>query len=111
MEDIVAVEVELDNGQRRYFLTWGRIQDKIESEPLERLILEQCKGFGLGGKPVRARLCLSLQEASREPYFYECFFMICQQKIPFGDGYDKWKKEMDKKMNNGKELYLLGSYT
>ncbi len=111
MEDIVAVEVELENGQRRYFLTWGRIQDVVDPEPLEQLVLEQSTGFDLGGAAVSARLCLSLQEASREPYFYEYFFTMCQQKIPFGNRYDPWRKQMNKKMKQGKELYYLGRYS
>ncbi len=75
MENIVAVEVELENGQRRYFLTWGRIQDAVDPALLEQLVLRQSPRFSLGGKPIRARLCLSLQEASRESCFYECFFI------------------------------------
>jgi hypothetical protein len=112
MEDIVAVEVELENGQRRYFLTWGRIQHAVEPAFLEQLVLEQSSRFSLGGKAVRARLCLSLQDAAREPYFYENFFSMCQKKIPFGEEtYWVWKKEIDEKMKSGKELYYLGRYS
>ncbi|SRR5258706_3388440 len=108
MEDIVAVAVELESNARRFFLTWGRIQDTVDPEPLEQLILQQSTKFDLGGKPVRATLCMSLQEAAHEPYFYECFFLMCQKPIPFGNQYDVWKTEMGRKMRSGKELYYLG---
>ena len=109
MEDIVAVAVELDNGARRYFITWGRIQNAVDPEPLEQLILQHCTDWDLGGEPVKAHMCGSLQEASHEPYFYECFFSISQQTIPFGDQYASWKAEMNKSMYAGKELYYLGN--
>jgi hypothetical protein len=35
--------------------------------------------------------------------------MMGQQKILFGKKYWKWRKQMDKKMQKGKELYYLGS--
>lgn len=108
MEDIIAVAVILDNDKRRYFLTWGRIQDPVNPKPVEQLVLKHCGRFALGGVPVKAKLCASLQEASGEPYFYECFFSLCQKTIPFGENYHAWKQEMNNKMQNGEELYHLG---
>lgn len=109
MEDIVAVKVDLEDGTHRFFLTWGRIQDSIDPEPLEQLILDHCKAYDLGGTPVKACLCGTIQEAVSAPYFYEGFFFMGQQTIPFGKKYKKWKKQMDKKMQAGKELYYLGN--
>jgi hypothetical protein len=109
MEDIVAVRVDLDGEEHRFFLTWGRIQDTIDPQPLEQLILDRCPSFALGGKPIQASLCGTLQEARAAPYFYEYFFMMGQQTIPFGRKYKKWKQRMDKKMRSGKELYYLGN--
>ncbi|HLU08566.1 MAG TPA: hypothetical protein VK003_02790 [Oceanobacillus sp.] len=108
MEDIVALALELENGSRLYVLTWGRIQDAVDPAPLEQLVFEQSVNRVFGEKLVRARLCQSLQEASNEPYFYEYFFAMCQKKIPFGEEYHQWRKEMDEKMRSGKELYYLG---
>ncbi len=108
MEDIVAVAVELNTGAIRYFLTWGRIQDPVDPEPLEQLILAQSIHFSLGGHPVHARVCGSLQEAAGEPAFYECFFSMCQVRIPFGPKYGQWKVKMNKRMGKGKELWYLG---
>jgi hypothetical protein len=108
MEDIVAVAVDLENGDVRYFLTWGRIQDPVDPHPLEQLILEQSARFAIGGKAVRARLCVSLQEAAKEAGFYECFFSKCQEKIPFGvKTYPKWRSEMDRRMRSGKEICYI----
>ncbi len=109
MEDIVAVEVTLENGAHRYFITWGRIQHPVDPEPLEQLVLRHSVDWDLGEKPIKARVCWSLQEAAREPYFYECFFSISQQTIPFGEHYVSWKAEMNKKMQGGKEFYYLGN--
>ncbi|HEX4204095.1 MAG TPA: hypothetical protein VHZ51_07825 [Ktedonobacteraceae bacterium] len=109
MEDIVAVRVELQDGTYRFFLTWGRIQERVDPEPLEQLIFDHCEAFDLGGTPIKASLCCTLQEAISAPYFYEYFFMMGQQTIPFGKNYNKWRKQMDKKMRDGKELYYLGN--
>lgn len=108
MEDIVAVALELESGSRLYVLTWGRIQDPVDPAPLEQLVFEQSVNRVFGEKLIRARLCRSLQEASQEPFFYECFFSMCQKKIPFGDDYPQWRKEIDDRMRSGKELYYLG---
>jgi hypothetical protein len=108
METIVAVEVQLENGERRYFLTWGRIQNTIDPKPLEDLILKKSSHFAIGGKAISARLCASLQEASNEPGFYVCFFEMCQMKIPYGKTtYPKWRSKINKLMRNGKEIAFL----
>src|SRR5689334_14731603 len=72
MEDIVAVEVTLDTAEKRYFLTWGRVHHRVDPAPLEALLLRVGRAFDLGGAPVSARLCATLQEAAGQPYFYEC---------------------------------------
>jgi len=48
MDDGVAVEVNLVGGELRYFVTWGRIQDVVDPEPLAALVLEQARGFSMG---------------------------------------------------------------
>ena len=91
-------------------MTWGRIQDPVDPEPLEELILSRCTGFSLGGKPVGARLCWNLQEAAHAPYFYEGLFSFSQQPIPFGDHYQTWRKDMHRGLQKGEELYYLGKF-
>jgi hypothetical protein len=110
MEDIVAVEVTTDTGAVTYFLTWGRIQDQVDPEPLESLVMSVVGKFATPGTAMSARLCDSLQEASSAPYFFEHYFGFCQQPIPFGKGYDKWRSKMDKLMRAGKEIAGVGPY-
>ena len=109
MEDLVAVAVQLASGEDRFFMTWGRIQDPVDPEPLEALILRRCSKFALGGEAVSARMCRSLQEAAGAPYFFEALFSFSQQPIPFGPRYEAWRKRMAERMEKGKELYFLGA--
>jgi hypothetical protein len=109
MNNIIAIEIKLNTGAKRYFLTWGRIQDNIDPTKIEKTILRYSKNFDLGGRPTKAKLCPNLQKAKNEPYFYECFFEMCQEIIPFGKNtYEQWRKEMNSKMQVGKEIYYLG---
>jgi hypothetical protein len=109
MEDIVAVSVELEDGSERFFLTWGRIQDSVDPSKIEALILRVSEQFALGGQPKRSRLCPSLQDACREPYFYESFFGMAQTRIPFGEStYSPWRAENDEQMQKGNQIWYLG---
>jgi hypothetical protein len=109
VEGIVAVAVELENGKKRYFLTWGRLQNDVAYDPLEAIVLKHAGKFDLGGIPKKARICHTLQEASRQPFFFEYFFEMSQRGIPSGRGYRAWRKKIDKLMRRGKELYYLGN--
>jgi hypothetical protein len=108
MEDIIAVELTTTEGDVCYFVTWGRIQSAVEPEPIESLILKEAHRFAVRGTPAKARLCWSLQDARDAPYFYEALFYFCQQPIPFGPGYRKWRKRMDGRMRRGHELWFIG---
>ena len=81
MDDIVAIAIKLESGERRYFLTWGRIFDRIDGSRLEELALEAASHVQLDGSAVSAHLCDSLQSAAGEPYFYESLFEMSQQPI------------------------------
>lgn len=109
MEDIVTIVVQLEDGEERFFMTWGRIQDIVDPEPLEQLVFKYCTDYGLGGKPVKARMCYSLQEAAHAPFFYETFFSFCQEPIPPAKKYQAWKKKIKKRMQKGEELAYLGN--
>ena len=37
MDDWVAVEVKTDSGRSGFFVTWGRIQERLDPGPLEAL--------------------------------------------------------------------------
>jgi hypothetical protein len=107
VEDLIAVAVKLDNGGERFFVTWGRIQDAVDAEPVEQLVLKNANGFNLGGAPVSARLCASLHEAADEPYFFEALFDFARRKPP-GRRWKRWRSARAKAMGSGKELYYLG---
>jgi hypothetical protein len=108
VDDIVAVEVETDGGSC-FFLTWGRIQNAVDPAPLEAVIMSVANRFSLPGTPLGARVCVSLQEAREAPYFYECFFELCQRPIPFGDGYEEWRQERDERLRGGREISFAGT--
>jgi len=105
MYDVIAVEVRLADGGFRYFVTWGRIQDAVDPDPVCRLALKAARGFSLGGgEPVSARVCGTLREAADSPdapYFYECFRSFCEKPIPFGRRYEKWRAARAREMENG----------
>lgn len=86
----------------------GRIQHAVDSRPLEKLVLRAAHGFATDGPPVSARVCESLQEASTQPYFYEAMLKSAQQPIPYGEGYEAWRRERAKAMEAGQEIYFLG---
>ena len=52
----------------------------------------------------------SLHPATASPYFYECFFKLCQQPIPYGDDYPAWRRRIMRRMREGKEIWYLGEY-
>jgi hypothetical protein len=111
VEDIVAVEVQLESGARRYFLTWGRIQDAVDPAPLARLVLSHAHRFGpLDGVPKSSRVLWSLHPALQAPEFFECFFDMCQIHIPTGDEYEAWRKSMDAAMRRGEQIRYLSYF-
>ena len=109
MDDWVAVEVKTDSGRSAFFVTWGRIQDPVDPGPLEELTLRAATQFSIGGKPLSARVCASLREAVSQPYFYEALLTLAQEPIPYGDGYDKWRREKAEDMAEGREFCFLGA--
>jgi hypothetical protein len=109
MDHLVAIAVELANGAKRFYLTWGRIQHPLDPAPLEQLVLRYCVQDDLGGHPLQARICRTLQEASHTPYFYEALFSFCQTPIPQGDQYEVWRRALNERMQQGEELYYLGN--
>jgi hypothetical protein len=108
MEDIVALEVKLRNGARRYFMTWGRLFDPVDPGPLIDCARTHMSESSLGGEIVTVRVCDSLQEASREPYFFEALFAFGQKTIPRGEDYQGWRAQMRERVESGHELYFLG---
>jgi hypothetical protein len=111
VEDVVAVAVDLADGSSRYFLTWGRIQDKVDPGPVCEAVLRYAWSCSLGADPEGARLCATLREAadSRDaPYFYECFLALASQPVPRGAEYAAWRVEKAGEMAAGREIWYCG---
>ena len=111
MDDVLAVAVGLVTGELRYFITWGRIQDEVDPEPLAALVLEHSRQFSLGGLAQHARVCQSLRDAADSqsaPYFYESLLAFARQPIPFGPDYQKWRADRAAAMAIGKEVAYCG---
>jgi hypothetical protein len=95
VDDVIAVEVQLAGGGRRFFVTWGRIQDPVNPDPVCATVLRFAHGCDLGDAPASARVCRSLREAADTadaPYFYECFMALCRQPIPSGGDFESWRQ-------------------
>ncbi len=108
MEDLVAVKVTDEEGKPHYFITWGRIFDAVDPEPLLQAITPHLSSFGLKNF-TGISLCRSLREASNQPYFYEALWKFGQKKIPFGKNYNSWRKKQKKAIQKGKETSYLGT--
>lgn len=111
MEAVIAVEVRLVDGGRRYFITWGRIQAPVDPNPVCDLVLRHSTSFSLGNAPVSARLCLTLREAADStaaPYFYECFWAFASTPVPDGESHENWRAEIAQKMETGREISYCG---
>lgn len=108
MEDIVAVRVTLSSGRLRYFLTWGRIPEVVDPQPLLAIVRDNLHRFDLGGTPTAIDMCPMLQDASGAPYFFETLFEMAQRPIPFGPGYRAWRTRTLAAMSAGRELHYLG---
>lgn len=107
----MAVEVGLADGQVRYFLTWGRIQDRVNPDPVCALVLRAARSCSLGGEPTSARLCHTLREAAESPsapYFYECFLSFSRAPLPPPGGYEAWRAEKASAMEKGFEISYCG---
>ncbi len=109
MDNYIAVCVELENKQHRYFLTFGRIFDPVNGDKLCEIILHYASRYALGGVPKKAQICYSLNDASHAPYFYECLMQLYEFKCPVDKRkMKKWKSEMKKMILKGEMIMYCG---
>ena len=108
MDTIVAVRVTLQTGENRYFLTWGRLTVPVWPKTIEKAVLDAAERFALGGTPVAATVCDSLQEAAGERFFFEGLVQMMRALRPVGRGYERWAEKMMAAVQGGKELYYCG---
>lgn len=107
MNDIIALKAKSKANKLYYFLTWGRIFDSIDESEIIKALQSNLSKFGIKNASS-IKVCASLKDALNAKYFYENYFLMCQKGIPFGSRYSNWKKEMARKIKNGKEIYFLG---
>jgi hypothetical protein len=108
MDDIVAIKVGDSKAQAHYFLTWGRIFDRVDSKGLEAVITKHASKFGIKN-PRSAVVCESLKKASKTRFFYEAFFHISQEKIPLGVGtYGPWRAKKKQLILSGRQIFYCG---
>jgi hypothetical protein len=109
MDDIVAVKVRDSKAGAHYFITWGRIFDRVDSKGLESMVTRHAPKFGIK-RPMSATVCDSLRDASKARYFHEALFHISQEKIPFGTRtYGSWCAKMKREMLAGRQLFYCGT--
>jgi hypothetical protein len=109
MDDIVALKVIDAKGAAHFILTWGRIFDRIDTAPLEASVRQHASQFGIRA-PRSIVVCRALGAAARATYFYEAFFHISQEKIPFGlRTYEPWRRKIQKEMMKGLHLFYCGT--
>lgn len=111
MDDVIAVEVRLADGARRFFVTWGRIQHPVDPDPVCAVVIRFARDCALGCDPVTARLCSTLRDAADSddaPLFYEALLSYSRQAIPFGDGYEAWRTQMADAMTRGQQIAYCG---
>ena len=110
MDQVIAVRVTTSDDKTVYFLTWGRVQDAVDSAPVEDLIKKYANQMGpLSGKVMGVETCRSLSEAAGAPYFFEAFFDLCQARIPSGHVHSLWRRRAAKRMLRGRDIWFLGS--
>lgn len=107
MEHIIGITVKDRVKGNAAFLTWGRVFGRTESEKLLNIIKTHLDTFNIHNLDT-IEICATLQDVATYPYFYENFFMLCQEKIPFGAHYKQWQEEKRKAIIEGKEIYFLG---
>lgn len=101
MEDIVAIRVVDSRGKKHFFVTWGRVFGRVDAEPLLEVVRSAIPKFR-GVATIRSiKVCDTLQEASKEAYFYEALFCFSRQR-------HSSERVRRARINAGKDIYYLG---
>ena len=107
MEDIVGIKIKDKYLGEVAFVTWGRVCDRTDPEPLFKAIKKNLSKFGIT-ELVSISICETLQEVSSFPYFYEALFVFAQQKQIDDANYAAWRIKKKKAIEQGEEIYFLG---
>lgn len=106
MENVAAVALRLAGGGTRYFLVY---EIDLDAETVEAAVMEAAQRDDFGGQPLEAKVCTNLQEASREPYFFQCLFEMTRDAVPPSSWrYGRWKRRVARDIKEGHGLWFLG---
>lgn len=108
MDDVVGIKVRQRGHGTVGFVTWGRIFDAVDDAELLGVIRAHLPSVGIS-EPDSLELCNSLGELRSAEYFYEALIEFCWNRPPFGDNYEAWRAEMQRKLHDGREIYFVGS--
>jgi hypothetical protein len=101
MEDIVAVRVTDSRGKKHFFITWGRAFDRVDPKSLLEAIRSSLPKSGSLSAIRSIKVCDTLQDASKQPYFYEALFSFSRERVSS-------KKVLRARIVAGKDIYYLG---
>ena len=108
MEDIVGIKVVDHEKGKVAFLTWGRVFDRVDPEPLEKAVGVALTNLGFN-KVKSVKVCHSLQDVVNHTYFFEGLVAMSWKPIPSGEKKHKlWVARMRRAISHGKELYNIG---
>jgi hypothetical protein len=108
VEDIVAIKAIDSRGKRHFFVTWGRVFDPVDPQPLLSAVRPALSRFGLS-TIRRLEVCSTLQEASEQPYFFEALLAFSQKRVPSAKARRAWSAARRKQIAAGKDIYYLGT--
>ena len=109
MDNVAAVALTLVDGGTRYFLVY---ELDLSAGTVEAVVMEAARRNDFGGQPLEAKVCTNLQEASGEPYFFECLFEMTRDAVPPSSWrYGRWKRRVARGIDEGQGLWFLGRPT
>jgi hypothetical protein len=108
MEDVVAIKIRDVRRGWVGAMTWGRLWDPIDDRELLEAIKRHLSGFGIE-EPVEIQLCSSLREIESGEYFYEALLKFSWKPPAFGPRYEDWRAERKAALEQGREIYFVGS--
>ncbi len=107
MEDIIAIKVLDKKKGEAAFLTWGRVLDRVDPAPMEKMLAKFLPKYGLNNV-IKVSVCWSLKDVASYPYFFEKLVFFAWNPIPFGKRYKSWASRMKRAISAGEEIYFLG---
>jgi hypothetical protein len=109
MEDVVGIRVRDAKNGWFGFVTWGRLWDPVDETELIRAVKPHLTGFHGITDPQEVHVCNSLRDLRSAEYFYEALISFSWDCPPFGDSYDAWRKQKQRDVQDGRDIYFVGA--